>query len=212
MAKTARVYDWMGVLLDMKEMQKYMLENYGELFKAYEEAKKTKAPNVNEIRERIVPLYNDAVDNARFPVFLFEDSKYRLEQDLKKGYVTVIFTGSPKDRLQSQLKDLGLTGLVNETVVLDEIRAQYPELMNFTKEDPKVFETLIKHLDVNIRIKDLDFYIDDTLARTESAAIANKNMQGQGYKGFGQIYHLDRKAGAASQSDGYRIVQSLMDL
>jgi FMN phosphatase YigB (HAD superfamily) len=209
--KHARVYDWMGTLLDMAGMDSYMRKHHAELYQAYGEAKARKSPDLAALRNQIIPLYEHAAENGLFPIALYADAKPRLEQDRKEGYVTTLFTGSPKGVLHDQLKELGLDRLVDETVVLDDLRRQ-DGLTDLTKEDPRIFEGLCQHLAIHHDLRNLDLYVDDTQGRVEAAVAANLCMQARGHRGFGRIYHLDRRIIAPRRGEGYRRIASLKDI
>ena len=208
MTRQTKVYDAQGVLLDLRGAKAWFRENHPELFQGYfidgDKDKELK----RKLRPRVVELNNHATENGLYPISPIEGSAERLKEDGEQGYHRVIFTSTPKKRIELQLDEVGLLNSVDRIVTLYDIREALG-LGSIMKEDPSTYEHLARALQRNDL--DLKTYTDDGLPRVLSAVEANQALKAREEPGLGRIYHFDPKA-TPEQKDGYRVITSLADV
>lgn len=205
--KQAKIYDYAGVLVDISGWYSFFKQAHPDLYQRYVIEGETNMKLKRQIRPEVLKLYEQAVEEGKFPMPTFPDVPDRMSADKRDGYHSVIFTSSPKAPLEAQLKDNGLTSLVSQVIILDDVRefCNQPDLM---KEDPAVFQYLTQLLLTDGLQPET--YIDDALKRIQSAVQANTHMIEQGMHGISRLYHLDRKTtNPIARQEGYTTINCL---
>lgn len=210
--KQTKVYDYAGVLADISGWKRFFETNHPTLYYQYILVGDSNISLKRKIRPKVIDIYENAVEQGLFKMPLFSEAKDRLREDQRSGYVTSLFTSSPREPLVHQLQENGLGNFIDEIVILDDIREEF-QLQGLMKEDPAIFEALMKHLQTNLMLNVLLSYTDDTIGRVNSVVQANTNLAEQGIQGFQTIYHLDKKAPeAVVERKGYTTINSLFSI
>lgn len=218
-SKNAAGYDFNGPMLDVEPFWDFLKGNHPSLYDAYRIQGATNIELKKKHKGEVMAIYEDALENGRYPAVLMPFVGDRLELDMKRGITPVVFTTAPTSIVLDQARNTGIDHLIgkDQVITLSEV-LRYGHLPDNTpKEDKSVFVSLARFLTTKGYGR-METYVDDGEQRIIAALEANQQLASENR--IGRLFLYDTKGARmtsqpASRMDStgrYMTVSNLMDI
>lgn len=198
----ARIYDWNGVLVSTDGFRGWLREKHPRLFEEFYFVEKEEIQLKKKPDQELLGIYEKATNECLYPIFLLPRVTEKLKLDKNENCARLVFTSAPRSTVLSKITEFGLENLVDEIITIDDLA-----IGNLTKEDPKVFQYLAKHI-VNLGLMPCA-YTDDSQRRIMAAVEANRSLTREGQETIRKLYLFDPKT-ENQQKQGYQTVNDLL--
>lgn len=203
--KNARIYDFNGVIVSTDGFRRWFEQTHPALFNQHYKREGESIQLICKPSAEVLAIYEQATTNCLYLIELLPNVKEKLELDYREGYARILFTGVPRQRLTSKIREFGLEQLLEEIVTVEDLKDHSSSTL--AKEDPKIFEYLISYLQGKGFTPTA--YVDDSIRRIEAAVKANQTLQLSGNGGIDQLYLFDQK-NPSQEGNDYKRINNLL--